>query len=1124
MSSKVKVLLLTLIFITSYFFVVNDMFERRIIKKAGASITPSSGWSYVRQLDISNPRANYQLCIHIIKGTGTDDPANNTIYIPDSYWQNYPYDIRFGSTSDPSTAVMLPQWLESYNTTDAWYWVNTTSANYSTIYLYVGNADAELYSVPEDVFIFFDDFDGTSLNTSKWSTVQGTIDVDGNGHLLLVGTGGTRGLIESVQKFSAPIRVGSVAKWEDPSPYFAHWCLLRNGSSGHNIDITNDGTAGEIRYITRLSSTSKTVSDVSVTPTPDTGYYLHMFSWVAGTEVKFYYNHELQATHTTYVMSDTDVPVAFYEAAEDNENVSVDCVFVASYATPEPVFSSYGSWQSIGNNPPYVTDPHPANGESYVSVPPSYFSINISDNDGDLMNITWQENSTGVWKTFNTTTNVGNGTYYAYNTSWVSEYNTKYWWRVCVYDGEDWTNQTYYFITAYSYTEQAPHPSSWWDGVYENYTEVGRWAWMNTSKTWNATAYYKPFMLDKIPTTHFTTVSFNISESDPLYIWMSFHNPTNVSFMRFYYYDENGLDYCPAYYYIYADGTQIYEGNYTAQVNGQWVEIDFPDQTNIHNLTWKIVATRGSIDSGNPTKVSISEIEVFSNEQPLVIKQETVERFVEIPRWWNGLDWAISWRVDDVDTTSDFSSWVDIMPLTICWMKEFANINDTYVDLYHIEIASHWEQVHQSQANWDYSTAYSKATYGIQHIEENCTKTSLWSDKVITFGVPYSRYNPHYALAYYDAGFRAMGYSQALATDSAPNYKHTASWLWLVRDPQNMSLYNVVLPHYESDFIFYRWRGATANAWDDTEYVKARENHSWILTINHPGEPPQTAFINFIESDTTGWHCTIGEMVSYTWYRMFTNVTKNTTASNSEWLVLDVNIHNSDSRIWEVPLTFKINISGLEITNDTINGRVVVKWRNGTVYKDTWENIGGFSTGSGQHTNQTMREGFRIEGDFLYLSFKPGTQSAQKSIWIGIGANVTCHQNIFNSTGSIVSEKWGNWVIQPSTSNINSTNYLKATNTGGAPGNATISWSYAYLANGSNQIPFSLNGQPNIRYWWGEGNTPADVTTWNSATDSDSTFTISIPAGSTVWVKYEIIHVPPVPAGEYTQTFTWTAT
>ncbi|MCX6666590.1 MAG: hypothetical protein NT038_11130 [Euryarchaeota archaeon] len=72
------------------------------------------------------------------------------------------------------------------------------------------------------------------------------------------------------------------------------------------------------------------------------------------------------------------------------------------------------------------------------------------------MNITWQTNASGSWETFNTTTNVSNGTYYAYNTGWVNQYNAKYYWRVLIDDGMGgWTNETYNFTTG-SQTNTVP--------------------------------------------------------------------------------------------------------------------------------------------------------------------------------------------------------------------------------------------------------------------------------------------------------------------------------------------------------------------------------------------------------------------------------------------------------------------------------------------------------------------------------------------------------------------------------------------------------------------------------------------------------------------------------------------
>ena len=54
---------------------------------------------------------------------------------------------------------------------------------------------------------------------------------------------------------------------------------------------------------------------------------------------------------------------------------------------------------------------------------------------------------------------------------------------------------------------------------------------------------------------------------------------------------------------------------------------------------------------------------------------------------------------------------------------------------------------------------------------------------------------------------------------------------------------------------------------------------------------------------------------------------------------------------------------------------------------------------------------------------------------------------------------------------------------------------------------------------------PSDVWKWAySAVDNDTSFQVTVPASSTLWVYYEIQSVGAVPSGTYTQTFTWTAT
>ncbi|MDD4531087.1 MAG: DUF2341 domain-containing protein [Candidatus Pacebacteria bacterium] len=82
-------------------------------------------------------------------------------------------DLRFTS-SDGTT--LLNYWLESKtdsSTATIWVKVPTLSSGSNTIYMYYGNASATSGGDGTGVFIFFDDFDDGSIDSSKW-TASGT--------------------------------------------------------------------------------------------------------------------------------------------------------------------------------------------------------------------------------------------------------------------------------------------------------------------------------------------------------------------------------------------------------------------------------------------------------------------------------------------------------------------------------------------------------------------------------------------------------------------------------------------------------------------------------------------------------------------------------------------------------------------------------------------------------------------------------------------------------------------------------------------------------------------------------------------------------------------------------------
>jgi len=123
-----------------------------------------SGWLYRRAVTITEQSGgtltDYQVRIELNSSNFDFSKANAD-----------GSDIRF--TADDGE-TLLPYWIEKWDSSneEAVIWVKVPSilANSDvTIYIYYGNPSAVSESDGDSVFEFFDDFEGTSLDTSKWT-------------------------------------------------------------------------------------------------------------------------------------------------------------------------------------------------------------------------------------------------------------------------------------------------------------------------------------------------------------------------------------------------------------------------------------------------------------------------------------------------------------------------------------------------------------------------------------------------------------------------------------------------------------------------------------------------------------------------------------------------------------------------------------------------------------------------------------------------------------------------------------------------------------------------------------------------------------------------------------------
>ena len=99
--------------------------------------------------------------------------VNTTYFIEGGKMKSDCSDIRFTWLNETSgNEQEIPYWIESGCNSDntiIWVKVPKIPANdNATVYMYYGNPDATSVSNGTQVFEFFDDFEGTSLDTSKW--------------------------------------------------------------------------------------------------------------------------------------------------------------------------------------------------------------------------------------------------------------------------------------------------------------------------------------------------------------------------------------------------------------------------------------------------------------------------------------------------------------------------------------------------------------------------------------------------------------------------------------------------------------------------------------------------------------------------------------------------------------------------------------------------------------------------------------------------------------------------------------------------------------------------------------------------------------------------------------------
>jgi hypothetical protein len=285
---------------------------------------------------------NYQMRIIANKATGTDSGAN--IYLGTNVRDDFG-DVRF-TASDGTT--LLDYWLEtgSLNSgSQAAFWVEVAAdlGSNQTIYIYYGNSSATTSSNGTNTFTLFDDFTGTSLNTSLWTQRNGgtpsfsgglmTVSANATDPSKIIATGGTTNdNLAIVARFKVTggtnddERVGVGVHTENSTTPRGYNYVLHDLTNLDEVSFLNDATA----WYTLTGSWTK-----------NTNYIMEVFFTGANARGRLNYG-----TWNSQAMSGRTGYAALNIGSFDATSVW-DWAFIRKCITIEPSHGIYGAEQSL---------------------------------------------------------------------------------------------------------------------------------------------------------------------------------------------------------------------------------------------------------------------------------------------------------------------------------------------------------------------------------------------------------------------------------------------------------------------------------------------------------------------------------------------------------------------------------------------------------------------------------------------------------------------------------------------------------------------------------------------------------------------------------------------------------
>lgn len=306
-----------------------------LLKHAGITQAAwfNEDWGYRQRVDITNS-GSAQTDFQVSFTLNTDSLFDNGKLRSDCN------DIRVTDVN----GKLLPYWIEQMATAcgngqtaqTIWVKVPSISTTGDTLYVYYGNPQAGSYSDGKKVFTFFDDFSGSSIDTSKWTITNSTGWSVGSG--VLTGTS-TTGRLTSIQTFTTSSQPFLMASRHDVNTM---------ATNGHEILGTYLSSSNAFGGFLPHSDTSgftrtdSTWNNFNPSPVTFSSYSIYKV-YGADTSNMFVKMEQGANTYTSgaFVNTVSAEPIVLGERYDDaltgqSYDATWDWIYVRKYAATEP--------------------------------------------------------------------------------------------------------------------------------------------------------------------------------------------------------------------------------------------------------------------------------------------------------------------------------------------------------------------------------------------------------------------------------------------------------------------------------------------------------------------------------------------------------------------------------------------------------------------------------------------------------------------------------------------------------------------------------------------------------------------------------------------------------------------